>query len=163
MSLSKSLVETLAGWIVSPVGARADRFGVRLTGHSFVSWIFARAAGVEYNAPLLLTAIGRVSGRKRTVVLPHFQVGDSLCIVGSLGGAPRDPHWARNLRADPRSWIRMNRQLRPVRARLAQGPERETLWATITDFAPIYLEYAERAQAHRQIPVFVLTETQEAS
>ena len=159
MSLSKSLVETLAGWIVSPVGARADRFGVRLTGHSFVSWIFARAAGVEYNAPLLLTAIGRVSGRKRTVVLPHFQVGDSLCIVGSLGGAPRDPHWARNLRVNPRAWIRVDHQLRPVHARLAEGDERDILWAAITEAAPIYLEYQQRAREHREIPVFVLTPT----
>lgn len=151
--------ETLVRWIVSPAGAALDRFAVRLTGHSFVSWIFARAEGVEYNAPLLLTAIGRVTGQKRTVVLPHFQVGEALCVVGSLGGAPRDPHWARNLRANPRAWIRVARRLRPVHARVAIGTERETLWSTITDAAPIYLEYEQRAADHREIPVFILAAT----
>lgn len=153
-----SFAETAVRWIVSPAGAAADRFAVRLTGHSFVSWIFARAEGVEYNAPLLLTAIGRVTRRKRTVVLPHFRVGDALCVVGSLGGAPRDPYWAKNLRTNPQAWIRVGRQLRPVRARVATGAERETLWASITKAAPIYIEYEQRSLEHREIPVFVLSD-----
>ena len=153
-----SLSETLVRWIVSPAGAAADRFAVRLTGHSFVTWIFARAEGVEYNAPLLLTCVGRITGKKRTVVLPHFQVGDALCVVGSLGGAPRDPHWAKNLRANPQAWIRVDRRLRPVRAQVAIGPERETLWVSITEAAPIYVEYEQRAVEHREMPIFVLTD-----
>jgi len=155
-SLLMSFADTLVRWIVSPTGASMDRFSVRFTGHSFVSWIFARATHVPYNAPLLLTTIGSVTGKKRTVVLPHFQVESALCIVGSLGGAPRDPYWAKNLRANSEAWIRVDRQSHPVIARLAADSEREKLWTAITQLAPIYLDYAERADGHREIPVFVL-------
>ena len=95
--------DVIVRFAVSPVGAALDCYGVRYTGHSFVSWVFARAAGVQYNAPLLLTAIGAVSGKKRPVVLPGFAVGDALCVVGSRGGMPTDPFWVRNLRANPQA------------------------------------------------------------
>lgn len=141
---------------VSPGGAALDRYAVWLTGHSFVSWIFARAEGVDYNAPLLLTTTGAVTGKKRTVVLPHFLVNNALCVVASRGGTPTDPYWARNLRKDPRAWIRMNRKQKTVHVHFAEGPERESLWQPITNQAPIYLEYQRRAKKHREIPVIVL-------
>lgn len=153
-----NLSQIIARFAVSPGGAALDRYAVRFTGHSFVSWIFARAASVEYNAPLLLTTIGAVTGRKRTVVLPHFSVGDALCVVASRGGTPTDPYWARNLRANPQAWIRMNRRLRPVRAHFSEGEEREAIWKPITDRAPIYLEYQRSARKHREIPVIVLSD-----
>ncbi len=149
--------EFLVRLVVSPAGAALDRFGVRFTGHSALSWVFARAEGVEYNAPLLLTTIGRVTGKRRTVVLPHFPAGDALCVIGSLGGAPTDPYWARNLRENSQAWIRVDRKLRCVRAHFAEGAEREALWASVTQLAPIYLEYQQRAREHREIPVIVLT------
>ena len=150
--------DVIVRFAVSPVGTALDCYGVRYTGHSFVSWIFARAAGVQYNAPLLLTAIGKVSGKKRTVVLPGFSVGDALCVVGSRGGMPTDPFWVRNLRANPEAWIRVNRKLRPVRVEFAKGDEREALWASLTERSPHYLEYADRAREHREIPVIVLND-----
>ena len=143
---------------VSPLGAALDRYSVLFTGHSFVSWVFARAEGVEYNAPLLLTTIGAITGKKRTVVLPHFSAGSALCVVGSRGGSPSDPFWARNLRANPQAWIRVNRKLRPVRVHFAKGEEREALWGPITERSPVYLEYQRRAQHHREIPVIVLND-----
>lgn len=149
--------EAVVGLVVSKAGAAIDRFIVHLTGHSLVSWVFARAAKVEYNAPLLLTTIGAVTGKRRTVVLPHFPAGDALCVVGSRGGTPTDPYWARNLRAHPEAWVRLNRKEHSVHVHLAQGSEREVLWSSVTNLAPIYLEYQQRAQEFREIPVFVLT------
>jgi len=154
MKLSESVVRL----VVSPAGAALDRFVVRWTGHSLVSWVFARAAGIEYNAPALVTTIGARSGRRRTVVLPTFAVRDSLCVVASRGGAPSDPHWAHNLRANPRAWLRANRRLRAVHAHFAKGDEREALWAAVTERAPVYLEYQRRAEPHREIPVVVLSD-----
>lgn len=152
------LSERIVHLVVSPTGAALDRFVVRWTGHSPVSWVFARGAGVEYNAPALVTTIGARSGKRRTVVLPAFAVRDSVCVVGSRGGAARDPYWARNLRANPQAWIRANRRLRAVRAHFAQGDEREALWDAITELAPVYLEYQERARPYREIPVIVLSD-----
>lgn len=143
---------------VTPLGAALDRFSVRWVGHSPVSWIFARSEGVDYNPPLLLTTHGRKSGQDRTVVLPYFSAGKGrIAIVGSRGGMSTDPHWARNLRADPSATIFLRRQSIPVEAKIAAGNERELLWSSITTRSPVYLTYQKRATGHREIPVFVLS------
>lgn len=147
---------------VTPFGAGVDRWCVRFLGESPVSWVFARSEGVEYNPPILLTTRGRKSGRDRTVVLPHFRAdpaGESgrIAIVGSRGGMPTDPHWARNLKAHPQARIWYDRRDIEVDALLVEGPAREPLWKSITERSPVYLSYQERARAHREIPVFVLT------
>ncbi|MEZ4334423.1 MAG: nitroreductase/quinone reductase family protein [Myxococcota bacterium] len=143
---------------VTPIGAAFDRFCVRWLGHSPVSWVFARSEGVDYNPPLLLTTRGRKTGARRTVVLPYFSAGKGrVAIVGSRGGMPTDPHWARNLRAEPRATIFLRRRSVEVEAKLAEGDERALLWDTITTRSPVYLTYQDRAAGHREIPVFVLT------
>ena len=68
-----------------------------------------------------------------------------------------DPHWARNLRAHPEARIWYERREIPVDVQLAEGAHREPLWKSITERSPVYLAYQERARAHREIPVFVLT------
>jgi deazaflavin-dependent oxidoreductase (nitroreductase family) len=145
---------------VTPFGAALDRWSVRLLGESPVSWVFARSEGVEYNPPILLTTRGRRSGQDRTVVLPHFAAKHvepgAIAIVGSRGGMPTDPHWARNLRAHPEARIWYDRREIPVEVELAEGTRREALWKTITERSPVYLTYQRRADGHREIPVFVL-------
>ncbi len=151
-----------AEWVVrvalTPAGMALDRSSVRLLGHSPVSWLFARAERVEYNAPILLETIGRKSGAPRVVVLPIFDAGEGrVAVVGSRGGMPTDPHWARNLRASGDSRICRDRRWQRAHAALAQGEERERLWKEISERAPVYLEYQERAREHREIPLFVVT------
>ncbi len=142
---------------LTPLGERIDRFCVRLFAHSPVVWIFTRAEGVPYNRPLLLTTIGRKTGRPHAVVLPCFEIpGGRIALVASRGGMPTDPHWARNLDACPRARIHWLRDERPVRARRAEGEERDRLWAPIVARSPIYARYAEKAAPYREIPLFVL-------
>ena len=142
---------------LSPSGAAVDRFCVRHLGHSPVSWVFARSDGSAYNAPLLLTTRGRRSGAPREVVLPWFDAGPGrIAVVGSRGGAPTDPYWARNLRASGDATVRIARRDHRVRATLAQGPGRPALWDAIVARAPVYARYQELAKGHREIPVFVL-------
>ena len=43
---------------VTPFGAALDRWCVRFSGESPVSWVFARSEGVDYNPPILLTTHG---------------------------------------------------------------------------------------------------------
>ena len=50
---------------VTPLGAALDRWFVRFFGESPVSWVFAKSEGVDYNPPILLTTIGRKTGRRR--------------------------------------------------------------------------------------------------
>jgi deazaflavin-dependent oxidoreductase (nitroreductase family) len=152
------LSQVAVRFAVTPFGAALDRICVRWLGHSPVSMIFARSEGVDYNPPLLLTTRGRKSGEQRTVVLPYFMAGKGrIAIVGSRGGMPTDPHWARNLRADPSATIYLKRQSIAVEAKVAAGSERELLWSSITTRSPVYRTYQERAAGHREIPVFVLS------
>ena len=154
MKLSK-LVVRLA---VTPFGAFLDRYCVRFFGESPVSWVFARSEGVDYNPPILLTTRGRKTGRDRTVVLPHFGAGEGrIAVIGSRGGSPTDPHWAKNLKAHLQGRIWYARREIAVDVELVEGSARDPLWKSITERSPVYLVYQERARAAREIPVFVLT------
>jgi deazaflavin-dependent oxidoreductase (nitroreductase family) len=132
-----ALVDQAVKFALSPAGAAIDRFCVRWIGHSPVNWVFSRGSG-------------------GSVVLPYFPAGEAIAVVGSRGGMPADPHWVLNLRADGDCGIRLRRRAQRVRARIATGDERATLWKSITERAPIYLEYEERARGHREIPVIIL-------
>ena len=143
---------------VTPFGASLDRYCVRFLGESPVSWVFAKSEGVDYNPPILLTTTGRSSGQPRTVVLPHFRAGDGrIAVVGSRGGMPTDPHWARNLKANFQARIWYERREIEVEVEWLEGAARAPLWQSITARSPVYLAYQERAREHREIPVFVLT------
>jgi F420H(2)-dependent quinone reductase len=59
-----------------------------------------------------------------------------------------------NLRANPRVEATVGRETRHMRARDAQGEERERLWRALADLYPGYDKYAQKTS--RQIPVVVL-------
>ena len=152
-----SAEEWVLKFAVTPLGTAIDVACVRWLGHSLVSALFARSTGVEYNPPLLLVATGRRSGRKRPVVVPFFPAGPGrIAVVGSKGGAPKDPYWVENLRAEPQAEVHLARRRRRVRARVAEGAERAELWDAITKRAAVYLDYETRAAGQREIPVVVL-------
>ena len=140
---------------VSPFGAELDRKIVRWTGHSLINFLFSRTYGSPYNKPLLLESTGARSGKPRCAVLPYFEAGDAIAIVGSRGGMPIDPNWVHNLRKHPEASVRIDRKLRRVRARIASGDERAALWSDICARAPIYVVYQKRATT-REIPVVIL-------
>lgn len=101
-----------------------------------------------------LTTTGRRSGSAREVTLYGFEDGDRVVIVGSLGGAARDPDWVRNLRADPRATLKQGRESREVRAHEVDGAERDRLWRLVTHDFPLYDTYQRRTK--RVIPLFSL-------
>jgi deazaflavin-dependent oxidoreductase (nitroreductase family) len=132
-----------------------DRFMVRWTGISPLSIVFARVHGYPFPPmPLLLVAKGRKSGRKRSTVLPYFEIDGRFFLVGSNGGAPADPQWVGNLRADPNATIYVHRKPRRVTARIATGDERKGLWDTLSANVPTYREY--QAGTAREIPLVIL-------
>jgi deazaflavin-dependent oxidoreductase (nitroreductase family) len=104
---------------------------------------------------LELTTRGRQSGRPRSVILACLVTeGESLVVVASDGGAPRHPAWYINLRADPAAEVVREGRRARVRARTAEGDERERLWRRITQVAPAYGRYQQRTE--RILPVVVL-------
>jgi deazaflavin-dependent oxidoreductase (nitroreductase family) len=104
---------------------------------------------------LLLTTTGRASGQERTTPLIHRTDGnDCWVVVASKGGAPDHPDWYKNLEANPEVSIQVKGERIPVRARTAQGDERQRLWKLMTDVWPPYDDYQEKTE--REIPVVVL-------
>jgi F420H(2)-dependent quinone reductase len=103
---------------------------------------------------LLLTTTGRKSGRPRTQPLAYTRAGDAFAVIASKGGAPRHPFWYLNLRAQPLADVTVGRESLRVRARDAQGEERDRLWRALADLHPGYDGYARKTT--RQIPVVVL-------
>jgi deazaflavin-dependent oxidoreductase (nitroreductase family) len=103
---------------------------------------------------VMLTTVGRRSGERRTVTLYGWPDDDDIVLVGSLGGAARDPAWVHNLRAEPRAVVRIGREERDVVAREVDGEKRERLWAMVCEAFPLYATYQKRTS--RLIPLFVL-------
>jgi deazaflavin-dependent oxidoreductase (nitroreductase family) len=141
-------------FIMSPAGARIDKFFVRWFAVSPLSRAFARASGIQDRGRyLLLVTKGRISGKKRSTSLSYFEIDGRFLVVGSGGGAPEDPHWVRNLRADPNVTIYVDRRSRGVRARIAEGEEHALLWGKLVAGVPTYSQLQK--QAARQIPLVI--------
>ena len=146
-------------WIVlrGPWGRAVDRFLVRHLGISVITWQYARAGGIPYKPTLLLTTIGRRSGRLRRRALPYHRDGEAYVVIGSNGGGPRDPDWVWNVRADEAAWIHVRRREVPVRAHVAEGAERERLFAMIGEHGDSLARYQARADTFaRTVPLVVL-------
>lgn len=138
-------------------GRRIDRFLVRHTGYSLITWQYARAGGNPYQPTLLLTTIGRRSGELRERALPYYKDGDRVVVIGSNGGGPKDPDWVWNVRACDRAWARIDRRDIPVRAHIAAGDERRRLFDQITAGRDSLARYQERAsQFGREVPLVIL-------
>lgn len=103
---------------------------------------------------LLLTVTGRKSGARRTAPLVYFEDGEALVVVGSDGGARRHPQWWKNLQVNPSATVRVGRRVFEVTARLAQGAERERLWAVGMRINPAWDGYQRHTE--RLLPVVVL-------
>jgi deazaflavin-dependent oxidoreductase (nitroreductase family) len=103
---------------------------------------------------LLLTTIGRKTGKTRTQPLTYTLTGERYAVIASKGGANQHPLWYLNLRANPLAEVTVGGETRAVRARDAEGDERERLWRQLADVYPGYDRYAQKT--HRRIPVVVL-------
>jgi len=143
----------------TPRGKAIDRFIVRWTGFSPMTYQFAKAGRVPYHKPhLLLTTIGSKSGQLRTSCLPYFSYGDYLVVCGSKGGGPRNPFWSGNIKANPQCWIRIKRRLIPAVGRIAEGDEREKVFAVVAEQHPGLRRYQEQTSAYgRDVPLVLLT------
>ncbi len=58
---------------------------------------------------LLLGTTGAKSGQRRTNPLAYMDEGDRLIVIASFAGAPSNPPWYHNLRANPEVTVSMSR------------------------------------------------------
>ena len=105
---------------------------------------------------IIVTHRGNRTGAIRKTPLMRVRHGDSYVLVGSQGGAPRNPVWVYNLRADGDIEIRDATEVLHMRAReVVDGEERAQVWAAAVAAFPPYEDYRKRAAPHRAIPVFI--------
>ncbi|MFS2295229.1 MAG: nitroreductase family deazaflavin-dependent oxidoreductase [Actinomadura sp.] len=108
----------------------------------------------EGTVTLLLTTVGRRSGKERTTPLIYQPEGDAYVVVASKGGADDHPEWYKNLQANPEVKVQVKGDKFTARARTATPEEKPSLWRKMTSVWPQYDEYQQKTS--RDIPVVVL-------
>ncbi len=78
---------------------------------------------------VLLTTVGRRTGRPRTVTLGALRDGADFLVAASYGGVDREPPWWLNLIANPRAELEVGGERFPVTAEKVSDAERPTVWA----------------------------------
>jgi deazaflavin-dependent oxidoreductase (nitroreductase family) len=87
-----------------------------------------RPKGNRWGA-MRLTATGRRTGRRRSVMVGYFEDGPNLVTMAMNGWSDGEPAWWLNLQAHRDAEVRLADGPRRVRARAAAGDERSRLWA----------------------------------
>lgn len=119
-----------------------------------------RANGGKVGGPfeggtlVLLHTVGAKSGRPRLSPLAYLEIDGKVLIVGSYAGAPSNPAWVHNLRANPKAHIEIGTEAYDVTARELPADEREAAYPKIIEKAPVFAEY--QAKTSRAIPLFEL-------
>lgn len=115
-----------------------------------------RVGGPFEGAPMILVHhIGAKSGTERVTPLVYFpQDGDTMVIVASKAGAPTNPDWYHNVKANPKITVEVGTETFPVEATEAEGAERDAIWAAVVAANPGFGEYQKKTT--RTIPLVKL-------
>jgi len=122
---------------------------------------YERSGGREANTlrdtglpVVIVTMRGNKSGKVRKIALMRVEHDGEYALVASMGGAPTNPVWYHNLRANPDEvLIQDGPEPFPVTVREVSGDERQTWWERAVAAYPPYAEYQQKTD--RQIPVLV--------
>lgn len=106
---------------------------------------------------LLLTMTGARSGRRRLTPLEYFSIDGRTILIGSFGGAPRNPSWVHNLRAHPDVKVEIGGTAHDAVAHEMNPEEAARLLSVIESQNPRVAGYPK---PDRRIPVFELQPTQ---
>jgi deazaflavin-dependent oxidoreductase (nitroreductase family) len=115
-----------------------------------------KVGGMFEGRPLLLVHHkGAKTGTMRVNPLAYQVLEDgSLAVFGSKGGAPTNPDWFYNLRANPDVTVEVGTETFHARARIPDKEERDRIWNRQKEISPGFAEYEQKTT--RQIPVVIL-------
>jgi len=122
-------------------------------------WILKLSGGRLGNAflgvpVLLLTTVGRKSGKLRTRPLYYLETDDGhYVLVASNAGTSKDPAWLLNLRANPEVTVEVLGQKRKMWAHVASEEEKEALWPQLLELFPTWQMMEERSTRSFKIVV----------
>jgi deazaflavin-dependent oxidoreductase (nitroreductase family) len=130
---------------------RVHRALYRISGGRFL-WTPANKRGW---GALGLTTTGRRSGQERSVILGYIDDGPNLVVLAMNGWDEGHPAWFLNLEANPDAVMQLKgEEPRPVRARVADGEERQRLWDLWAEVNKDLDGYASRRSTLTPVVVF---------
>lgn len=138
----------LGVWAIKHLVSPIQRWIYRITGGRVLS-----DAGQGRNV-LLLTTIGRRSGKHRTTPVFYLRDGDAVVICNVRPEFERTNPWVLNLRAHPTAQLQIGRDRAQYRAREADDREIERLWPRLIELWPAYQAHYERGGRRT---IFILT------
>src|SRR4051812_35145070 len=103
---------------------------------------------------VLMTMRGAKSGKIRKVPVMRVEKDGVYAAVASLGGAPKNPVWYNNLKADPKVSLQDGETTSDFVAREIEGAEYDEWWPRAVAAYPPYEE--DQTQTDRKIPPFLL-------
>lgn len=111
--------------------------------------------GAEWESAqvIILSTVGRRSGKLRRTPLIRVKHGDDYLVVASMGGAPSHPVWYLNLQANPDVTVQDRADVHELRARTASAEEKAALWPFAVEAWPDYATY--QASTERDIPLVI--------
>ncbi|WP_207782587.1 nitroreductase/quinone reductase family protein [Phytoactinopolyspora limicola] len=146
----------------SKLSKTINKFGIKLNVFLYQrsqGRILGRFGDLE---ALLITTIGRKTGRERTVPLGYLYDQGRFIVVAVPGhfdipGGPKalDPSWYVNLKANPQARINIGPESMDVTASVATGSEHDRYWEQFTTAYPFIGEFFKRA--NRPPPIVILT------
>ncbi len=125
------------------------------------TWVYRRTGGKLgstfplHDAPvLLLTTVGRKSGKERTAPLLYLEKNGDVIVVASCGGMDKTPLWYLNLSKTPEVRVQIGDRIEERLARVADDAEKKALWPELLEMYPEFESY--QSWTERNIPVVVL-------
>lgn len=149
---STALVPTIGGMSQSPELSPTE--WVRDQTEKILEAGTTDVASVAGMKVVLFTTTGAKSGKKRYVPLMRVEENGKYAMVASKGGAPDNPSWYYNVKANPQVTVQDGDVVTEKTAREISGDERAHWWELAVAAFPNYAEY--QTKTDRLIPVFVL-------
>ena len=100
---------------------------------------------------LLLTTIGRRTGRPYHNPLLYIERNKSYYCAASFGGSQNNPDWVKNLMKTTHVSIMLKGRSFPAVGTILSGTEREMAWGDLIRYYPPFKKYQTRT--NRTIPV----------
>lgn len=135
---------------------RAGTWAIGSVISPFQRWVILATGGrvtLTSRPVLVLTAIGRRSGKSRTVPLLYLREDDDLIVCNVRPPSERPNPWPLNLRANPDVTVRIRGGTERRVAREASPEEIERLWPRLVALWPAYGSFFE--ETHERA-IFIL-------
>ena len=106
---------------------------------------------------IVMTNRGNKSGKLRKTPLMRVEHEGAYALIASVGGAPQNPVWYHNLKADPQVTVQDGAEVIDAVAEEVDGDERAAWWDRAVAAYSDYQVYQDATE--RRIPVFVTRRT----